>query len=165
MAGIGEGQEEGVAAELEEGAAVLTGQVEKAPEAAPDHVGHLFGACPAASGQALREAGEPGHVDEDERAVDLAPAGTDVGVRPLDPEFGQVWSERAGRGRDGRPPGPAGGLAGQKNVGSFERRATSKWTCSSSLLNWWYLHGDEGNASGGPALVPDAPLQNGTTET
>jgi hypothetical protein len=92
MAVAVEKQEKGVAAELEEVAAVDGGRFQQLTEAAAEDEADLFGANFAAGGQALRKGREAGDVDKHERARDTA-VGRATWVLPGSEDARDVRSE------------------------------------------------------------------------
>jgi hypothetical protein len=91
--GTGEEQEQGIATELHESAAIFVGDAEKVDKALADRGGELFGADLAVLGEPLGELGETGNVDKGDRAlydaVPLAGRCRD----PVDDKARQVWRE------------------------------------------------------------------------
>ena len=66
-------QQQGVAAELEQAAALCIGHREQSSEGRVHHLRDLFGAGSTEAGELLGHRGESRDVDERERALDLAP--------------------------------------------------------------------------------------------
>ena len=92
----GEEQQQRVAAELDQTAAVLIGRGEQLAEHESDDVGDLLGSHPAEPGQPLRHLREARDVDEHHRAVDGLHAQVGLLDDPLD---GEPRQERPQRGR------------------------------------------------------------------
>ena len=90
MAGPGEQEQERVAAELQEAAALAVRDREQLGEAAPDGVGELLGADLPALGQPLRELREARDVDERHGSLDFLIRPVGVVGDPVDDEPGQV---------------------------------------------------------------------------
>ena len=65
-----EKHQERVAAELQEAAAIRVGHLQHGREAGADGVGQVLGSLVATACEALRQAGETRHVDEDDRSRD-----------------------------------------------------------------------------------------------
>ena len=76
-------EQEGVAAELEEPAALRVGHCQQRGEGRVHHLRDLFRSRPTEAGQSLGHRREPGDVDERERAVDLAPLRLGLVAQPL----------------------------------------------------------------------------------
>jgi hypothetical protein len=99
-----EEEQEGVAAELQEAAAVRVRDVEQMPEGRVHDLVHLLRASLALSRQTLGHRGEAGDVDEGHRPLDLAREGLRRGAQPLDRQPRDVGRQlRAGDGRNGHP--------------------------------------------------------------
>ena len=73
-----------VAAELQQAAAMPVGDVEQRGERRVHHVRHLLGACASERRELLGHRGETGDVDERERAVTLDPQPLGMVGEPLD---------------------------------------------------------------------------------
>ena len=116
-----EEQQEGVAAELQQVAAVGVGDAEQRAERRADRLDELLGALAAAPREALGELREPGDVREQERGVervDRRPGPSDevaqhdvgdVGVQPPREARPVAIGSRARHGQTLRAEGPAGG--------------------------------------------------------
>ena len=106
VGGPGEEEEKGIAAELEQIPGLVVRGGEKLREALVEYFGHLFGADLTLAGEPLGHGGEAGDVDEDERALDGAPASAGRLALPLRKEAGKVGREVRGHMR-----AASGGLA------------------------------------------------------
>ena len=77
-------QQQGVAAELEQAAALCVGDGEQRGEGRVHHLCDFFRAGSAEAGEPLGHRGEPRDVDECERALDLAPLGLGMVAEPFE---------------------------------------------------------------------------------
>ena len=76
-------QQQRVAAELEEAAALRVGNAEERRERGIHHLGDLLGPCSAEARETLRHGGEARDVDECEGSLDLAPRCLGLVAEPL----------------------------------------------------------------------------------
>ncbi len=72
----GEHQQQRVPSELEEAPTLVIGHPQHPREHVVEDLGQLLGSDATLAGEAFREGGEPGDVDETARAVDRPPQGT-----------------------------------------------------------------------------------------
>ena len=100
----GEEEQQCVAAELEQAAALRIGDVEQVGERVVHHLRHLLRAHLPLAREALGHRREAGEVDERERAVERLPARGRLRLQPVDDEARHVRGE-IGRGRLGGDSG------------------------------------------------------------